>query len=243
VTARAAAIAALALSGVAAGCGGNGSATSAGTTSTSPASGRSAAAFYEQAPAPPARHAAGEAAQTRKERAAVRRRLGTRPDLKVSPRSIVGKEPLDLWFTVTERIDVELGSPVAGDARLARLNRGQRALYMLFEVDGDVQNGGFSQFYFNSGGSFAEDVPAAARAIGADRYARLAEAANRVLMGGRTFAVPREQPPREARLEGLPEEAFARVEDAWSNPPAGEPDLDVLAARYVRAHPHMFLGY
>jgi hypothetical protein len=242
VTARAAGIAALALS-AAAGCGGKGSATTAATTGAAPAGGRSAASFYEQSPEPPSRSAAGEAAQTRKERAAVRRRLGTRPDLKVSPRSIVGKAALDVWFTVLERIDVELGSPLAGDPRLARLNKGQRALNALFEVDAEVQDGGFSQFYFNSSGSFAEDVPAAARAIGADRYARLAEAANRVLMGGQTFAVPRESSPRVARLEGLPEEAFARLDDAWSNPPAGEHGLDVLAARYVRAHPHMFLGY
>jgi len=58
------------------------------------------------------------------------------------------------------------------------LTPGQQAVYVTYIVDGEVFNGGFNQFYFNSSGEFADMSEQAYRTLGANRYADLVHRAN-----------------------------------------------------------------
>ncbi len=63
---------------------------------------------------------------------------------------------------------------------LASLPPGVRALYLTWIVDGEVNNGGFNQYYFNTEGAFAEDAATAFQFFGAEQHAALMREANSV---------------------------------------------------------------
>jgi hypothetical protein len=70
-----------------------------------------------------------------------------------------------------------------GDSRDAReivksLTLGQQAIFITGIIEGEVNNGGFNQFYFNSSGQFADMGEEAFRTIGANKFADLVKQAN-----------------------------------------------------------------
>ena len=80
---------------------------------------------------------------------------------------------------------------------IENLSDAERVLYLTFQLEGEVNNGGFSQFLYNSSGDFANDSVAALHEIGADKTA---EICTRVLseFGG---AVPKNRDERETMLD------------------------------------------
>ena len=58
------------------------------------------------------------------------------------------------------------------------LSPGQRALYVTWLVEGEVNNGGFNQFYFNSSGQFSGMAVDGFRLFGANKFADLMQRAN-----------------------------------------------------------------
>lgn len=56
----------------------------------------------------------------------------------------------------------------------------QQAIYVIWVLEAEVNNGGFNQFYFNSSGQYAELLPKALNLIGAPKFADLVVRANRV---------------------------------------------------------------
>lgn len=59
-------------------------------------------------------------------------------------------------------------------------NKHRQAIYIIWTLEGEVNNGGFNQFYFNSSGQFAELAPEALKLVGAAQFADLATRANAV---------------------------------------------------------------
>jgi len=57
-------------------------------------------------------------------------------------------------------------------------NKSRQAIYMTCQLEAEVNNGGYDQFYFNNSGLFYKDLPGALRLIGATKYADLTERAN-----------------------------------------------------------------
>lgn len=74
------------------------------------------------------------------------------------------------------RIHGQIGEPKP----LASLPRGFQIFHVSSIVEAEVANGGFNQFFWNSSGESAPQVPAALRAIGADDAAVLFEQVRRV---------------------------------------------------------------
>ena len=173
----------------------------------------------------------------------VRRRLGTRGDFKIPQRALAGKSANDVWWTAIERIFWEFLHDPFDEPRLQRLTAGQRTLYVLHLTEFELYNGGFDQFYTNSTGYFARDVPRALRRVGAFAHARVAERANAILAGaGRE--VPRGRAQRIALAERASTEALDEVDEAWYG--LGDGTSRRLLARqvaaYVRAHPDEFIA-
>jgi len=63
------------------------------------------------------------------------------------------------------------------------LTPGQRAIYVTMIVEGEVDNGGFNQFYYNPSGQFAGMMEDAFKIIEAHQYADLARQANTIYAG------------------------------------------------------------
>jgi hypothetical protein len=76
-----------------------------------------------------------------------------------------------------------ISTNMEGDKREEReivktLTPGQRAIYVTWIVEGEVNNGGFNQFYFNSSGQLADMGEDAFKTIGATKFADLIRQAN-----------------------------------------------------------------
>jgi hypothetical protein len=61
---------------------------------------------------------------------------------------------------------------------LKSLTPGQRAIYVTSIIEGEVNNGGFNQFYFNSSGQLADMGEESFKTIGATKFAELMRQAN-----------------------------------------------------------------
>src|SRR5262245_26824721 len=67
--------------------------------------------------------------------------------------------------------------PIAHE-RFADLSPSEQVFILVWEVEAEVNNGGFNQFFFNSAGDRASATVAALRTIGAERMASIVDRAN-----------------------------------------------------------------
>lgn len=56
----------------------------------------------------------------------------------------------------------------------------KQAIYIIWLLEAEVNNGGFNQYYFNTSGQYAALTPEALKLVGADKFADLATKANQV---------------------------------------------------------------
>jgi len=61
-----------------------------------------------------------------------------------------------------------------------QLDEADKILVTIWSLEGDVNNGGFDQYYFNSSGDLAFFAPIALRRIGAHQMAQITDDANRL---------------------------------------------------------------
>lgn len=59
-------------------------------------------------------------------------------------------------------------------------NKSQQAIYMIWLLEAEVNNGGYNQFYFNPSGQFYTHLPDALKLVGATKFAELTQQANTV---------------------------------------------------------------
>jgi hypothetical protein len=124
----------------------------------------------------------------------------------------------------------------ATDPRLGDATPGQRAVYALASIDGEIQNSGVAALFQNPTGALVPEAIRGARTIGAPAYRKvLAELAS-LFPGGR---VPLARPAREEVLERVPEETLERLDERWSGLYERAP-LDRKYAPYIARHPGQF---
>lgn len=196
--------------------------------------------------APPVDEAAAEAdgdSYVRKQTRRNRRRYGSRADFRI-PRDAVPKKgefgkDFALLEAVIDRPTLEIEDP--DDARWRPVAPALRTLTFLWTIDGEIGNGGFSQYYFNSTAELGASFVEGADRIGAGRYARLVRRADAILTGSPDDPVPLDRDERQNLLDRVPEGAFDRIDDAWYALNEELP-VDRLGARYIRAHPKEFFA-
>jgi hypothetical protein len=57
-------------------------------------------------------------------------------------------------------------------------NKSRQAIYMIWALEAEVNNGGYNQFYFNSSAQFYKHLPDALKLIGASKFADLTKRTN-----------------------------------------------------------------
>ncbi len=121
-----------------------------------------------------------------------------------------------------------------------RLSQGQQAFFAVWCVEGDVNNGGFNQYYFNSGGAYAELAADGFSLIGASRYAVLMWKANTLFLSIREELEKYNDGTLERFSESYTDNPLNDLDDQFYDLDKIE-DLHKLKVDYVRANIEQFI--
>ena len=108
------------------------------------------------------------------------------------------------------------------------LSDAEKTFLSVWSTVGEVDNGGFEQFYFNASGDIVTRAPSAFRAIGADSLAVVIEKAGAVIPGGPA----KSDAERQAQLENLSDEQLDRLREL--NQSFDSADVDEFLWRFVK---------
>ena len=140
----------------------------------------------------------------------------------------------DFVVAMTERLDrkTQYGH------NMSVLSEAERIFYITQTLEMEVNNGGFSQFFYNSGGNFSNEVVSAFHAIGADTTADICRKA--ISAFGRDIPVDREE--REAMLNELESEEIDEILEECDNAFFDyEDDLNELNYNFVMKNKESFM--
>lgn len=120
-----------------------------------------------------------------------------------------------------------------GDA-IEKLNEHERVFYITQTLEQEVNNGGFSQYFYNSSGDFSNELVDAFTKIGALKTADICKKALAVFEG----IVPTDRDERDALLNSLDcDEIWDACDDAFYE---YEDDLTALNYAYIMQHRDSF---
>lgn len=149
----------------------------------------------------------------------------------------------EIYFDITMSISDELEAIDEDENWYELLTSGRRAIRLIADVEMEVNNGGFDQYYLNSSGDGAILAPAALRAFGFDKAASLVEAANNAFT--KDMGPPQSRRARLKLMDKLGEaasELWASLDNQFFDLPAypdgGLSEFPML--EYVRAHESEF---
>jgi hypothetical protein len=125
--------------------------------------------------------------------------------------------------------------PLIWETPPAEITQAERVFICVWQLEAEINNGGFHQYYTNSAGDLAAEAPAALEAIGALRAASIVRSANEVLPGGPS----RDPDDREDALDELPDDAFEELDERFL---AYDDDLSSLLYAYVQAQKAQIRG-
>ena len=148
----------------------------------------------------------------------------------------------EIW-NIEEKVNfvVEMGSYTArkceyGDSMLA-LTHAERVVYIVYTLEGEVNNGGFLQYFWNSSGNQANELVDAFLEIGAPKTAAICEKALSVFGGH----VPEDWDERNEVLDELDsdmvDEILSECDDAFYD---YEENLTELCYEYITKNKDQF---
>lgn len=119
-------------------------------------------------------------------------------------------------------------------------NKSRQAIYMIWVLEAEVNNGGYNQFYFNSSGQFTTHLSESLRLVGANKFAELTKRADD------TFEKenPKITQHQDGRLEGFSksydDNALNKFDDEFYNLYKTE-NLQQTQIEYIRANKKEFI--
>lgn len=124
-----------------------------------------------------------------------------------------------------------------GKADFAGQSEEQKAFSAIWELESQVNNGGFTQYFENDRGETAGFVAAALRRIGASQCAGIVERAMRAVCGGSTPSDARSWETLIDRMTDETSETLGGLDSEFYQYPD---DLTELLFEFVRQHPQVF---
>ncbi len=120
-----------------------------------------------------------------------------------------------------------------GEVGYERLTDAQKVFVCVWSLEGEVNNGGFDQFYFNSSGDWAIETPAALDKIGAVQAAAIVRKANSVFPDGKPS---NDRELRQQQLDALTDavrDSFQQLDSDFYKYPD---NLESLLRAFVKAN-------
>jgi hypothetical protein len=113
----------------------------------------------------------------------------------------------------------------------------QKAFYYNQNLEREINNGGFNQFYFNSSGNFAHETIDSLKAIGANKTSEIVKKANDQFPDKK---VPKDRAERQNALSLIEEKANEIWEELGQKFFVYEDDLNSLNMGYIKKNYNKF---
>ena len=121
---------------------------------------------------------------------------------------------------------------------MSALSEAERIFYITQTLEMEVNNGGFSQFFYNSSGNFSNELVGAFTAIGANATAAICQKA--ISAFGRDIPVDRDD--REEMLDELESDEFDKILEECDNAFCDyEDNLNELNYNFVMKNKEFFI--
>lgn len=117
----------------------------------------------------------------------------------------------------------------------------QQAIYIIWSLEAEVNNGGFNQFYFNSSGQYADLVPDALKLVGANKFADLTIRANMVYKKENEKITKHQDGTLEGFSKSYEDNPLNKFDDEFYDLYKQE-NLQQLQVDFVRKNKHYFIG-
>lgn len=120
-------------------------------------------------------------------------------------------------------------------------NRSQQAIYLIWVLEGEVNNGGYNQYYFNMGNTLYKLSPAALRLVGAYKYATLTQQANAIYEEENEKITQHQDGTIEGFSKSYDDNPLNELDDTFYAL-YNEEDLAQLQIDYIRKHKQDFVS-
>ncbi|WP_461066574.1 DMP19 family protein [Spirosoma horti] len=119
-------------------------------------------------------------------------------------------------------------------------NKSRQAIYMIWILESEVNNGGYNQFYSNSGSQYAKYLPNALKLVGADRLADLTQRANDVFEKENEKTTENQDSTTIASTRSYPDYLFKRFDNDFYEIAQAD-SLNQVQVDFIRSHKGKFI--
>jgi hypothetical protein len=120
---------------------------------------------------------------------------------------------------------------------LDRLTEPQKVIYYNQSLEREINNGGLSQYFFNSSGDFSHETVKSLKVIGADKTADILQAAINIFPDKE---IPKNRIEKQDLLEKIERIASENWEELDQQFFRYEEDLNILNMEYIRKNKENF---
>jgi len=147
----------------------------------------------------------------------------------------------DVELTIVDYVGSKLDGQYEREVEVvSSLSPGVRATYLTWIVEGEVNNGGFNQYYFNTDGKFASEAVSAFEYFGATEHAALMREANSIrALEAAEMAKFKERGTLEAFSESYEHSELGPLDDRFYEL---SENLSQLRIQRIRQMPEEFSG-
>ncbi|CAN5207700.1 hypothetical protein BH11BAC5_BH11BAC5_13640 [soil metagenome] len=118
--------------------------------------------------------------------------------------------------------------------------KSQQAIYIIWCLEAEVNNGGYNQFYYNPSGQYADLAPDALKLIGALNFADLAARANEVYKNDNEKIKKEQDGTLKGFSKSYDDNPLGEFDDAFYNLCMKE-DLQKIQVDFIRNHKQEFI--
>lgn len=119
-------------------------------------------------------------------------------------------------------------------------NKSRQAIYMIWLLEGEVNNGGYNQFYFNSSGQFYKQLPEMLKLVGAIKFADLTQRANNTFEIENTKITKHQDGTIEGFSKSYDDNPLNKYDDEFYKLYETE-NLQDIQVKYIRTHKTEFI--
>ncbi len=118
---------------------------------------------------------------------------------------------------------------------IKKLSKRQQSFWSTWVLEGEVNNGGFNQFYFNSSGQFAKMAETGFKTFGAEKYAELTQRANKIYAENKKRLAEFDDGSLDSFSESYKDNSLNKLDDEFYDL-GDEENIGELRIKYIREH-------